>query len=193
MSATISLVSSVSFVSFVSNVRDFAFVPLVSSVLKLSPRTANIQPLNPFVKSLNQLFFLNFLESHSAYRSRRCHTVTQSHSHTVTGGGGCVTNVTKCDERETVDGFNELNGSDELNEFNGSNGSDGFNEFNGSNGLNGAAAANTACPAQEHLSHLSHLTQTTHPTQPTQIPEPPHIHDMFPDIKPQQSMTTRGK
>ena len=188
MSATISLVSSVSSVSFVSNVRDFALVPVVQNSLlslwslpslNLSPRTANIQPLNPFIKSLNQLFFLNFLESHSAYRSRRCHTVTQSHSHTVTGGGGYVTNVTKCDERETVDGFNELNGSDELN------------EFNGSDGLNGAAAA--ACPAQEHLSHLSHQSHLSHPTQPTQTPEPPHIHDMFPDIKPQQSVTTRGK
>ena len=100
--------------------------------------------------------------------------VTESHSHIVTGGGGSVTSVTKCDERETVDEFNELNGSD------------GFNEFNGSNGLNGAAA--TACPAQDHLSHQSHLPHPTQPTPPTQAPLYERIHDMFPDIKPQQSM-----
>ena len=95
--------------------------------------------------------------------------VTESHSHTVTGGGGSVTSVTKA-----ADGFNELNGSDELN------------EFNGSNGLNGVA--DNARPAQEHLSHLSHQPHLSHPTPPTQTPEPPRVHDMFPDIKPQQSM-----
>ena len=107
--------------------------------------------------------------------------VTQSHSHTVTGGGGSVTSVTKCDKRcdERVES-EAVEAVEAVDELNGSNGSDGSDEFNGLNGLNGAA--NNACPSQEHLSHPTPPTQTPH------IPLYERIHDMFPDIKPQQSM-----
>ena len=103
--------------------------------------------------------------------------VTMSQCHNVTGGGGSVTSVTKCDK------------SDEAKEFDGFDESNGVDESNGLHESNGVAAA--ACPPQEHLSHPTPPTQTTQTTQTPQTPHIPlyeRIHDMFPDIKPQQSM-----
>ena len=110
--------------------------------------------------------------------------VTMSQCHNVTGGGGSVTSVTERDKCDEVDEFEKFDGSNE------------FDESNGLHGSNGVAP--TPDLPQGHLTHLSHNPHLSHQshnshnsdTAPQQehIPLYERIHDMFPDIKPQQSM-----
>ena len=101
--------------------------------------------------------------------------VTKSQSHKVTGGGGSVTSVTECDKSAS-----SSRGSD-------SDRGDLFTSSRGSDSDRGDLSQSTKdCHVEQSSPRNDDAPQPTETTEHRPLYE--RIYDMFPDLKPQQSM-----